>query len=130
MKNRKRTTSIIVSSLVVFLVGGLLIIKLNYYRGTPKLIAGKESGICYIELFLKDNNTFYEQIDCLIKESTIGNYVVSNDTIYFEGYKNSKKAYRFGLIESNDYEREVLNLYNGQGVIETQLSIQLNELME
>ncbi len=123
MKNRKHPIIKIIAALVIVVGLITLIFNFKYYRGTPKLIAGREFGICYTELILKDNNTFHEQIDCLESESTRGDFHITNDTIYFEAYKK----YKYGLIETSLYGK-VLNLYNHKGVFETQLPVQMNRL--
>lgn len=87
-------------------------------------IAGREYGICYKELILKDNNTYHENSDC--EGSIRGDYKILNDTIYFEEYKNAGHDYKYGLIENNLYGK-VLNLYNKNEVFETQLPIQMNK---
>lgn len=129
MKNRKYPFIKIIVALVITVGIVTLIFNFKYYRGTPKLIAGREYAICYTELILKDNNTFFEQIDCLENESTRGDYKIVNDTIYFEGYKNNRYEYKYGLIENSLYGK-VLNLYNNKGEFETQLPIQMNRLIK
>lgn len=129
MKNRKYPFIKIIASLIIIVGLVTLIFNFKYYRGTPKLIAGREYGICHTELILKDNNTFHEQIDCLENESTRGDYRITNDTIHFEAYKNDEHEYKYGLVENSLYGK-VLNLYNHKGVFETQLPIQMNRLIK
>lgn len=103
----------------------MFIFNYKYYTGTPKFIAGREYGICYTELILKDNNTYHENSDC--EGSIRGDYKISNDTIYFESYKNAEYEYKYGLIENSLYGK-VINLYDNKGVFEKQFPIQMNKL--
>jgi len=129
MKNRKHLMIKVIASLALIVGIFSLIFNYQYYTGTPKLIAGSENGICYTELILKDNNTFHEQIDCLDNESTRGSYRILDDTIYFEGYKNDRHEYNYGLIE-NSLSGKVLNLYNHKGGFESQFLIEMNNLIK
>ncbi len=128
----KRTNYLFIKIIAsIFAVVAILAVIFNvkYYTGTPMLIAGREYGICYTELILKDNNTYNEQIDCLGNHSTRGDYHIVNDTIYFEGYKNDQHTYKFGLVENSIYGK-ALNLYNYDGVFVTQLYVDLNSLIK
>lgn len=98
--------------------------------GWDVFISGREFGMCYTELILKDNNFYIEERTCFFDETTSGDYEIKNDTIFFEGYSNDNHTYIFGLVEKGKYGREVLNLYNERGRIETMLYIDKNELFD
>lgn len=56
----------------------------NYKRDTGEdlLTAGREFGVGYTELKLKDNQLFVETKSYFFDETTSGNYEIQNDTIF------------------------------------------------
>ena len=104
----------------------------NYKRDTGEdlLTAGREFGIGYTELKLKDNQLFVETKSSFFDETISGNYEIRNDTIFFEGYTNGTHTYAFGRIEKDLNERAVFNLYNENGVVETSLPIERNSFQD
>lgn len=117
---------LVISVLMICFVSAIVLWNYKRVTGEDLLTAGREFGVGYTELKLKDNQLFVETKSYFFDETTSGNYEIQNDTIFFEGYANGTHTYAFGRIEKDLNEKSVLNLYNENGVVETSLSIERN----
>ena len=99
----------------------------NYFFGSTVLVAGRENGICYVELTLNENQTFIEEANCLTNSFIKGTYSIQNDTIFFDSYWSKKHTYAFGLITKNKFGN-VINLHNSEGQFESQFYIEMNTI--
>lgn len=117
---------LVISVLTICFVSAIVLWNYQCVTGEDLLTAGREFGIGYTELKLKDNRLFVETKNSFFDETTSGNYEIRNDTIFFEGYANGTHTYIFGRIEKDLNEKSVLNLYNENGVMETSLPIERN----
>jgi len=121
---------LVISVLMICLVSAIVLWNSKRVTGEDLLTAGREFGIGYTELKLKDNQLFVETKSSFFDETISGNYEIRNDTIFFEGYTNGTHTYAFGLIEKDLNERAVFNLYNENGVVETSLPIERNSYQD
>lgn len=129
MKKRKKTLTVFITSISII---GILWFAYNYKNlsGEDSLIAGREFGISFTQLTLKDNGTLIEVRDGLIfNEKTYGKYQVKQDTIFFESYSNNNHSYSFGLLELSKFGK-VLNLFNDRSEFENQLDLITNNLIK